>query len=328
MERITHEQSLERFHQQIRYVLDHYTAHNLTVEKYKNVVIGGLGGSGIGGKIARLAFYTVYPIPVEVFSEYHLPAYAGKETLVILSSYSGDTEETLNLYSEAKNRDCDIIVLSSGGQLSALATGDGFPLYRAEKGYQPRMALGYSLSTLLLILGELAGLDMSRSLKEVEQMLLNDKSIKSKAEAMFNKFKGTLNNKFVVVCDLAFEAVAVRFCQQIQENAKGESFVSVIPEANHNMIESYYDRHDTNFIILNSGLNLRNNLRIGYLKSIFDQRGNTYYEYPVTGFGLSTIFEVIHATDWLSILVSNAKGADNMQVEIISGLKQFLEQHP
>lgn len=327
MNQINHETALTHFHRQVRYVLDHYQSHGKKASDYQNVIIGGLGGSGIGGRIARLAFYTVFPVPIEVFSEYHLPAYAGSNTLVILSSYSGNTEETLSMYDDAKKRGCDILVLSGGGSIVERANADGNQVYAAETGYQPRMALGYSLSTLLLILGELAGIDMRNSLIMVEELLNNNQGIISKSEQMLACFRETVNNKFVVVCDLPFEGAAIRFCQQIQENAKGEAFVSVLPEANHNMIESYYEKRDTNFIFLNSGLNPRVTLRFDYLRSVLAPKGNVIFEYPVSDFGLAAIFEVIHATDWLSIMISNAKNADNMQVSIISGLKEFLEKN-
>ena len=129
----------------------------------------------------------------------------------------------------------------------------------------------------------------------------------------------------MVVCDLAYEAVAIRFCQQIQENAKGEGFVSILPEANHNMIESYYEKHDTNFIFLNSGNNARVSARFEFLEGVLNNLGNKVYKYPVSDASLASIFEVVHATDWLSIWASDDKGADNMQVGIITRLKAHLD---
>jgi glucose/mannose-6-phosphate isomerase len=327
MTHITHETALQNFHEQIDYVLKSYKAHDRKATEFDNIVIGGLGGSGIGGRIARLAYYTIFPVPVEVISEYQLPAYANSKTLVILSSYSGNTEETLSMYRNAREKGCEIMVLTSGGKLKDLAAQNGNTCYVSEAGFQPRMALGYSLSTLLMLLGELAGFDIRTKLDAVAKMLQTDTSLRSRGEEMFHYFKQGLEHKFVVVSDLALEAVAIRFCQQIQENAKGEAFVSILPEANHNMIESYYSRHDTNFILLNSGVNERNNLRFHYLKSVLEKHGNLIFEYPVNQFGIPAIYEIIHTTDWLSIFISNAKGVNNMEVGNISGLKSFLDNH-
>jgi glucose/mannose-6-phosphate isomerase len=123
---------------------------------------------------------------------------------------------------------------------------------------------------------------------------------------------------------MAFEPVGIRFCQQIQENAKGEGFVSVLPEANHNMIESYYEKHDTNFILLNSRQNDRVTKRFDFVKKVLTDLGNNVYDYPLHDASLNSIFEVIHSTDWLSIYASDDKKVNNMEVGIIMELKGFL----
>ena len=139
---ITHEQSLENFHEQLTYVLANYHNHGKSVNNYQNIVIGGLGGSGIGGRIARLAFMQQMPVPVEVFSEYGLPAYANEKTLVILCSYSGNTEETLSMFDQAKSRGCEMICVAASGQLKALAETHVLPYYSVALGYQPPYDIG------------------------------------------------------------------------------------------------------------------------------------------------------------------------------------------
>jgi glucose/mannose-6-phosphate isomerase len=187
------------------------------------------------------------------------------------------------------------------------------------------MTLGFGLGTLVMILGELMGRDMTATIQDVEAMFKSPEAIVARAMEMYEVFKPTIAQKFVVVCDLPYEAVAIRFCQQIQENAKGEGFVSVLPEANHNMIESYYEKHDTNFILLNSGGNARVNARFDFLKGVLTDLGNVVYQYPVADASLMSQFEVIHATDWLSVWASDDKQVDNMQVGIIMKLKGHLE---
>lgn len=325
MSEITHEISLDNFHHQISWALQNYCPHGLKAENFNHVVIGGLGGSGIGGRIARLAMINRFPIPVEVFSAYDLPGYANSKTLVILCSYSGNTEETLAMYSEAKSKGCKMIILASGGKIMQQAQNDQVPCYRIETGYQPRMALGYSLSMLLLMLSELSGNTVSDDLKAAADILLHNDSLKQHARNITDFFSKTIQHKFVLVCDPEFEAVAVRFCQQIQENAKGESFVTVLPEANHNVIESYQDKHDTNFILLNSGNNARTNLRFQFLATVLAEKNNLIYTFPESGSGIKRLFEVIHILDWVSIYASNLRNANNMRVDIIMRLKGFLD---
>ena len=324
---ITHEESLDSFSLQLDYVLAEYAGHGYSAAQFNNVVIGGLGGSGIGGRLARLCYFSGATIPVEVFSEYHLPTYAGSKTLVILCSYSGSTEETLAMYDDAMSRGCTIICMTTGGELGERAKRDGLICYTIETGFQPRMALGYGFGFQLLALGELFGVDKRAALAEISQRLKDEKeTLKARAASLFDYFRQTIQNKFVVVCDMAFEAAAIRFCQQIQENAKGEAFVNVLPEANHNVIESYYEQRDTNFILLNSGLNERTNLRFTFLKGVLADEQNRVFEFPVQQFNLWALFEFIYITDWLSIYASNAKGVNNMEVGIIMRLKNFLTQ--
>jgi glucose/mannose-6-phosphate isomerase len=325
MSEITHEISLENFHHQINWAINNYCPHGLKSSNFNNVIIGGLGGSGIGGRIAKLALINQFPVPIEVFSAYNLPAYASQKTLVILCSYSGNTEETLAMYEEAKQKGCSMICIASGGKIMQQAQNDNIPCYLIETGYQPRMALGYSLTTLLLILSELAGTDSKNELSKTADSLKQNEALKLEARKISNFFSTSINEKFVVVCDPAFEAVAIRFCQQIQENAKGESFVTVLPEANHNVIESYHEPHKTNFIMINSGDNSRTNLRFQFLKTVLEEQSNHIYSFAESGAGIQRLFEIIHVLDWVSIYASNMRSANNMRVDIIMRLKGFLD---
>jgi glucose/mannose-6-phosphate isomerase len=325
MSEITHEISLDNFHHQITWSIQNYCSHGLNSSAFNNVVIGGLGGSGIGGRIARLATINQFPLPIEVFSAYNLPAYANEKTLVILCSYSGNTEETLAMYREAKTKGCTMICLASGGKIMQQAQEDNIPCYKIETGYQPRMTLGYSLSTLLLILSDLIGIDVKNKLSNTANLLTKNDGLKDEANDIINVFRQTISDKFVVICDPDFEAIAIRFCQQIQENAKGEAFITVLPEANHNVIESYQDTQNTNFILLNSGNNSRTNLRFQFLKSLLEEQNNRIYTFAESGSDIQRLFEVIHILDWVSIYASNLRNADNMHVHIIMRLKGFLD---
>jgi len=100
--------------------LENYKPHNFSSENYSNVILGGLGGSGIGAQIVKNWFFDKGNIPVEAVNDYHLPGYANEKTFVVLNSYSGNTEETLNLYADALSRGCTIVMMSSGGRLTAL----------------------------------------------------------------------------------------------------------------------------------------------------------------------------------------------------------------
>jgi len=138
-----------------------------------NVVIQGMGGSAIGGDLLRALHAGDLKVPVVVVRDYALPGFAGPRILFIASSYSGNTEETLTGYAEAKRRGCKILAMASGGELAALATADKFPLIAIPSlRIQPRAALGYSFFPLLAVLCRLGLVpDASADVRETVGML-------------------------------------------------------------------------------------------------------------------------------------------------------------
>ncbi len=324
MTQITHEIALGNFYHQVSYALNNHKNHGFKAENFSNIVIGGLGGSGIGGRIAKTYFSDKSSLPIEVYSDYTLPAYVSKKSLIILCSYSGLTEETLAMYEKATEIGAQIICITSGGTLLDWAQNNNNPYYIVEQGYQPRMAIGFSLTYNLLILGELFGINVKPELEGLKAVYENSEAEQLRAKEMLNFFNNSLDNKFVIVADPVSEAIGIRFCQQIQENAKLEAFINVLPEANHNVFETYYGKLPNNFIFMNSQTNNRNIGRFGYLKELLEKQGNAVYELNLNGGTINEIYRTIHMNDWFSIFLSNVKGADNMSVPNISGLKSFL----
>jgi len=322
---ITHEGSLHDYTNQLKYVLSSYHKHGRSINDFDSVVIGGLGGSGIGSAIAKNWFFSFFPKPIETVNDYHLPAYVGKNTLVILNSYSGNTEETLSLFEEAIAAGSSVIVLSSGGKISELAKEHNLPLYVIESGFQPRMTIGYGLSLLLMILSELNGVDFSIELAEIIEKLeeKRERQLES-AETIFKFFKSTLQKKFVIIADRYFLPVAIRFSQQLNENAKLEAFVHALPETNHNVLESYVDRMDTNFIFMYCEENPRVAARFDFLIGHLEMENNKVLPLLIPQYDLYTIYDIIYRTDWVSVHMANELGAPLMEVPMISELKEYL----
>lgn len=322
---ITHESSLHDYSNQLRYVLENYSNHGISVSDINQVVIGGLGGSGIGGALAKGYFYDKLSVPVETVSDYHLPAYVGKKTLVILNSYSGNTEETLQLYAEAKAKDCKILALSAGGQLTEICQKDSVRCYPIQTGFQPRMTIGFGLTYLVLMLGELNGEDLRDTIRDIADELeeKQETQIKS-AQVIFNFFAASLKNKFVILADREMTAIAIRFSQQINENAKLEAFVNVIPESNHNVLESYTDRLSTNFILLHTEQNPRVVARFDFLSGHLEMDNNKVLPLLIPQYELYTLYDVIYRLDWVSVMMANELGAPLMEVPMITNLKEFL----
>lgn len=315
---------LEAFSHQIQFAKSHFSIPDLDKDSIKNIVIGGLGGSGIAAHLVKGYFYHGATLPVEVVSEYSMPDYVGKDTLAVLSSYSGNTEETLDMYADAKAKGAQIIVLTTGGKIGDQAEKDGYTTYPAEPGYQPRMALGYSFTYLLLLFGWLFNKDVQGEIDAVQSEVANSDIFIDRARNLFEKFQERKHQKFVVVADRLMMPVGLRFTQQLQENAKHEGFVHPLPETNHNVIESYTGKMDSIFIFTNSGESERTNLRFKFLKSLLEDKGNEVFSIDIEGTDLASMVRTIFTLDWLSLILADAKGVVSKDIPNINALKDYL----
>ncbi len=323
--------SLKNFSKQIQFALDHYSPHKISYKSQEspinNVVIGGLGGSGIAGRIVKNYFADKLDIPIEVVSDYIFPRFVNSSSLVILSSYSGNSEETIALYAQAKARKCKTILITAGGELQKLAQEDGIMVYLAESNHEARMCLGYSLTYLFQIVFEILGQYKIMDLKKIVESISSFEDFISGAQESAKVFENSLKNKFIVVADVPFEGLATRFVQQIQENAKSEAFISILPEANHNVLATYKGEMNSNFIFLNSRSSHRTNLRFSFLKDLLI-KGNPILEINIKDDSLATLFSTLYSLDWLAVEIATQNGADMKNSENVSELKQFLAKYP
>src|SRR5687768_6223535 len=132
-----------------REIADAFELPNLDFEP-SLVMLTGLGGSAAGGDFVRALFEAFGEAPFSVNRDYLLPHFAGPETLLFVVSYSGNTEETLSAYADARKKGCSIIVVTSGGRLAELAKADGIPVISVPGGQPPRTALGYLLIPVIV----------------------------------------------------------------------------------------------------------------------------------------------------------------------------------
>ncbi len=323
---ITHHSSLESFHQQLSYVLAKYTSHGLKANDFSNVFMGGLGGSGIGATIAKGYFANRFPIPVEVMNDYHIPAYVNEKTLVILGSYSGNTEETITMFEEASAKGATVVLVSAGGELTERAQKDGLKVYPIENGYQPRMALGYSLGFLLKIMAELIGESIDEEIQAAIASLQDKDRLKDLAAEIGKKFQKNPGQRYNIITDGAFYGIAMRFAQQLNENSKVEAFVTPLPEGNHNVIESYYGKLPANFVVLNSNSNPRVSARFDFVTALLERENNTLAVLETEDLNLKVMFDIIYALDWHTINITEPLQVDPMQIENIISLKSYLSE--
>jgi glucose/mannose-6-phosphate isomerase len=317
-------EALKKFSYQINYAINNYKPHGLKANDFNNIIIAGLGGSGIGGQIVKAYFLNDIPVPVNCVADYTLPAYANEKTLVIAASYSGNTEETIAVFNDAKARGCKILALTTGGKLEELTIANNIHTLKIEAGFQPRMALGFSLTYLIMLMGELIGKDYKDELNNIATTLAETEPYHEDAEAMFQEIRSRIKSKFVVLADGPLEPIAIRFAQQIQENAKHECFVHTLPEMNHNVIESYYDTLDSVFFVMNANQNERVNLRFDFLVGLLEVENHKVLTLQLEQYTLISIYELIHRLDWVSLMVADERRVDSLNVPNIMSLKEYL----
>lgn len=293
----------------------------------QNIVISGLGGSGIGGKIVAQLTEKQLSVPVVINNNYALPNFANENTLVIISSYSGNTEETVSALKEAISKGCEIACITSGGEIESLAKENNINLIIVPGGNPPRAMLTYSLVQQFFILNNY-GLINNSFLTEIENSIKllnnNEEAIKKEAKEAAEKINGKI---LAIYADSGYEGVTVRFKQQINENSKVLCWNHVIPEMNHNELVGWaggsneyaaiFLRNDNDFE--------RNQVRMEVSKDIISKHTNTVIEIYSKGTSkIERTLYLILLTDWVSVFLADLRGVDSIEVDVITGLKNKL----
>lgn len=311
------------------------------VKKYqgscKNVIVSGLGGSAIGGDILKAYAAQKMEVPVIVNRDYHLPRFVNQDTLFVAVSYSGNTEETLQAYSEATSRGSRILVITSGGKLAEMAARDGHVVVSIPGGLSPRAATGYLLAPLLLSL-EAAGLltGVAQDLEETCHILQTLRDLihpgvegrNNPARLLAQQIKGSIP----VIWGTAgcSEPAALRWKAQINENAKSPAYHNVFPELNHNEIVGFEAPAEllpslVIIILVDKYDNERVQKRIAITREIIRDRVKHVLEVESAGESLlARIYSLIYIGDYASFYLALEYGINPTPVAVIDYLKQQL----
>lgn len=315
-------------------------AINFTLpDEYKNVnkaIILGMGGSAIGGDLAGNLIADEVEIPLVVCREYNLPRYADGNTLVIASSYSGMTEETLCAFLQAGDTPAKKLAITTGGDLKKFCQTKNIPVFCFEYGCQPRAALPFSFLAILGVLQQLGIIrDKTSEVKETLTILKqlasrvaeNIPTSQNPAKLLAQKLEGRLP---IIYGGGITAEVAHRWKTQINENSKSMAFYEVFSELNHNAIVGYQFpeevAHNSMVILLFSDLlHPRLQLRYSITCRLLDQAG-IYYQ-TVSGEGssaLSQMMSLILLGDYVSYYLAILNRVDPTPVQPIEYLKQQL----
>jgi glucose/mannose-6-phosphate isomerase len=292
-----------------------------------NIVICGLGGSGIGAKIVSNWLQDELTLPLTLVNEYTLPAFVGPNTLVIGSSYSGNTEETTMALDEAQRKGAFIFCISSGGQLAQFCANHGHDCVIVPGGNPPRSALAYSLVQLvnyfhvLGFISEGVLLAMRRSISFINS---EQSDIQKKAQEMSDYLYGKVG---VFYGETKYEGVIVRARQQFNENSKYLGWSQVIPEMNHNELVGWGggDERFAPVFFVTEDVHPRNKKRFEITMNAVKRKSNALLLVESKGESLvERSLYLIHLVDWASFYLCERNGVDIMDIEIIDYLKSEL----
>lgn len=298
---------------------------------FSNVVITGMGGSGIGGTIVSELVLNETTVPITISKNYFLPSCVNENTLVIVSSYSGDTEETLKAMGSALERGAKVVCITSGGKILSLAQEKGINSIVIPGKMPPRACLSYSMVQIFFILNHFGiitdifknELESSIELLETEEENIQ-KEAKEIALVLFNKLP-------VIYTGAGKEGIAIRWKQQFNENAKMLAWHNVIPEMNHNELVGWSEKHpELGVVILRDDVEyVRTAKRIDITKEIILKcTDQIKYAYSKGGTAIEKAIYLIHLGDWVSVFLAEMRNVNPNEIEVINYLKSSLAELP
>ncbi len=301
-------------------------ARSLRESKLKGVCIAGMGGSSIAGSVCKGILEDSIDLPILIHRDYGLPRFVDKEWAVFVVSYSGNTEETISSFQEARHRSCPVFAFTSGGRIMEKAPDES--LQELPVGFPPRGAFPMIMALLLPVLETLVGVDPTQ-MEHVAGLLLEqaknwdslELSPKQVADRLLSKTSLFIGWKHLT-------QVAYRAKCQINENAKMTSFHTELPEANHNEIEAIgaYESFSIQPILLRSCFEDKTaEARFKATAALISEAGTSPMQIKLETTGrFSEALCMIHFLDMVSVELAELIGVNSLEVPRITKLKDEL----
>ncbi len=305
----------------------------------RGLVVAGMGGSAISGDVVRGVTLEDLPVPLHVSRSYDLPGWVDANTLVVVSSYSGHTEESFSALMQAKARGAKIVCITSGGKIGEWAQKNGWPVFSLPPGFPPRSALAHLTVPLLMVLHRLQMLaDPAADIAETTTLLEKHAQAwgpQSDAQHNLAKFIAAALTERLPVIYAAhglLEIAAWRWKEQFCENAEILSWHNVFPEMNHNELVGWGQRapSDRGFqaiYLRDRQDHPRIQKRMEITRALIEETGAPVLEAWSAGQSrLARLFSLIFLGDLASVYLAALNGVDPTPVHKIDLLKQRLEQ--
>jgi glucose/mannose-6-phosphate isomerase len=297
----------------------------------QNVVILGMGGSGISGVVASKMLSSTAKMPIAANSDYRIPAYVNESTLIIACSYSGGTEETLTALSEAMERGAQVVAITSGGQLAERAAQHAWPMVRIPGGQPPRSQFGYAFTCVMHVLHAVGAVPESMYLN-FEQAGPNLEASQEDVVERASQVADVIENRTVwLYADAAQEGLITRWRQQLNENSKMLVTHHVFPEMNHNELVGWESGSEADVAVMVQCPedHPRTLARMEVCTGVFqDQGADVVVIEPSGDTELDRFFDLVHLGDWLSLLLAERSGVDPVDIRYIDLLKSELAKIP
>jgi len=305
-------------------------------EAPRSVAVLGMGGSAIAGDLVKAIWADRISVPVQVLRDYQLPAWVGPETLVIASSKSGDTEETLSQLEAALARRCPVVCVSTGGAMRRVAEAARLPLATYPAAGSPRALLGWSLGIVAGILEGAGVLELAEAEIEAATTSTNEAAAAwapavATADNTAKQLAWSLVDRFVLVSGAGFLApVARRWKTQLNENSKAAAVFEELPEATHNTVVGLEQpdslRDHLAVVLLRSELeHPRNTLRSQLVADVLDTALVWHQSVEATGEGpLGQALSTVVMGDYVSVYTAFMYAVDPTPIVAIEHIKQQL----
>jgi len=300
------------------------------------ICLCGMGGSAIGGDLARAYWEYESPVPFIIVRNDRLPAHINRFWLVIASSYSGNTEETLSATEEARHRGCRVLAITTGGRLQEMAYKEGWPLIVLPGGLSPRAALGYSFGPVMLALARWGIVPDRTDLIDMAAEFLDGRTAqfdrqRPLADNIAKQVAAVLENHVTCVYGSSgsTDVLAYRFKGQLCENAKVPAFANALPELNHNELvgmDGYKGGGTLALVVLRSADDSpRAAVRLDWIIRRLSARGILVISPMAAGANrLVRMLSLVQVGDYVSYHLAILNGCDPTPVAVINDLKSQL----
>ena len=308
------------------------------LDEIRAIVISGVGAPAVAADLVAASVVSSIRVPVIVHRDYGLPAFAhGKQTLVICSSHSGDTEETLDSFESALKNDCSLVVICTGGELAKRAGEKNIPVWRFSHNGQARAAIGFSFGLLLSLFARLNLVpDPSKDVAEaISAMQRSQKHLRADVSAAKNpakRYAGQLVGRWVTVMGAGILApVARRWKEQINEVAKAGANFELLPEADHNTLAGTtnptetLNAHTMTMFLRAPSDHPRNRLCSDLIRRAFMLEGLNTDSVDARGESmLAQIWTSILFGDYMAYYLAMAYGIDPTPVDALDSFKNLM----